>query len=354
MGKILSRYVNAKILLIDDDITNNLLIESILYNHGFRQVKSITNARLAIDTFSEYEPALVLLDLEMPHMNGFEVFRKIQRLSKKDILPVIIVTAKNDHKSKTRALELGVQYFLEKPVDKNELLTRVQNILNINWLYEQTAQKSKLVEEKMKLENSAVESMLLSIKFRDHETGEHVNRVSDLVYILSKGMGLADAESRKFALASKLHDIGKIGTPDNILRKEGKLNSEELEIMKNHTSIGERILGVSSSKILKLSSVIARSHHENWDGSGYPQRLAGQRIPLAGRLTALADVSDALLSDRPYKKAWDFERVIKYIQEESGKKFDPEIVDVFIKNIENIRLIYSGTSISDERFDKNV
>ena len=352
MSKLLSRYVNAKILLIDDDTTNNLLIESILYNHGFKQIKSIADSRWAMDTFLEYDPELILLDLEMPHINGFEVYRKIQKLSKKDILPVIIITAKNDHKSKAQAMALGVQYFLEKPIDKTELLIRVQNILHINWLYNQTAQKNKLAEEKIKLENSAVETLLLSIKFRDQETGDHVNRVSALVYMLSKGIGLTDDRADKLAKASKLHDIGKIGIPDNILCKEGKLSDEEWEIMKNHTLIGERILSASSSNILRLAGTIARTHHENWDGSGYPAGLAGKRISVGGRLTALADVLDALLSDRPYKKAWDFEKATKYIQEESGKKFDPEIVDAFTKNIQRIHLVYSGTNSFDEGFQE--
>jgi putative two-component system response regulator len=352
MGKLLSRYVSSKILLIDDDTTNNLLVESILHNHGFRQIKSIADSRLAADTFLEYDPELILLDLEMPYINGFEVYRKIQKLSKNNILPVIIVTVNNDHKNKTRAMELGVQYFLEKPVDKTELLVRAQNILNINWLYEQTARKNKLAEEKIKLENSVVETLCLSMKFRDQETGDHINRVNALVYILSKGIGLTDNRADKLAKASKLHDIGKIGIPDNVLCREGRLTDEELEIMKNHTLIGERILSVSSSNLLRLAGTIARVHHENWDGSGYPAGLAGKRIPLGGRLTALADVFDALLSDRPYKKAWDFERAIKYVQQESGKKFDPEMVDTLIKNIQKIRLIYSGTNNSDEVFQK--
>ena len=354
MGKLLSQYVNKRILLVDDDTTNNLLIESILYNHGFKQIKSIADPRLAIDTFLEYDPELILLDLEMPHINGFEIYRQIQKLSKKDILPIIIITAKNDQKSKTQAMALGVQYFLEKPVNRIELLTRVQNILSINQLYRQSEQKRKLVEEKLKLETSAVESLLLSIKFRDQETGDHVNRVSALVYILSKGIGLTDDRADYLAKASKLHDIGKIGIPDNILCKEGKLSDEERDIMENHTLIGDRILSVSSSDILKLAGTIARTHHENWDGSGYPTGLAGKRIPIGGRLTALADVFDALLSDRPYKKAWDFEKGTKYIQEESGKKFDPEIVGAFMKNIHKIRLIHNGTNSSDGELIKLV
>lgn len=349
MGKLLPRYAGAKILLIDDDTTNNLLIESVLSNHGFRQMKSISDPRLALDTYVEYEPELILLDLEMPHMNGFEVFRKMQKHSGKEMLPVIIVTAQNDHRSKTRAMELGIQYFLEKPVDKTELLTRVQNILHINWLYRQSAQKNKLAEEKWALENSAVESLLLSIKFRDQETGEHVNRVSALAHMLAKGIGLTDDRADRIARASKLHDIGKIGIPDNILCKEGKLDEAEWEIMKSHTSIGERILSVSSSKILGLAGSIAQTHHENWDGSGYPGGLAGKRIPVAGRLTALADVFDALLSDRPYKKAWDIESAIRYVREQSGKKFDPDIVGALVGNLDRVYAIYGVAAGADEK-----
>lgn len=331
MGKLLARYANARILLIDDDTTNNILVENILQNHGFKQIKSIADSRLAVDTFLDYNPELILLDLEMPHINGFEVYRQIQKLCKRDILPIIMVTAKNDHKSKAQAMTLGVQYFIEKPIDKTELMVRVQNILHIGWLNNQAAQKNKLAEEKVRIENSMIETLLLSIKFRDQETGDHVNRVSALVYMLSKDIGLTEDQADKLAEASKLHDIGKIGIPDNILGKEGELSDEEWKIMKNHTLIGESILSVSGSDILRLASTIARTHHENWDGSGYPAGLAGNNIPIGGRLTAFADVFDVLMSDRPYKEAWDFESTVQYLKEESGKKFDPEIVNAFTK-----------------------
>lgn len=341
MRNLQSQYINSRILLIDDDVTNNLLVENILYNNGYREVKSVTDPRLASDIFLEYEPDLIILDLEMPHLNGFEVFCNLQTLNKKDILPVIMVTVKNDNKSKNHAFDYGIPYFIEKPINKIELLTRMQNILRINWLYNQFTKKIGLLEKSLvEVENNLIESLLLSVKFRDQETGEHINRVSDLVCILSKGMGFTHEASANFAMASKLHDIGKIGILDNILCKNGRLNEEEWELMKNHTLIGENILSVHNSEIMKLAGVIARTHHENWDGTGYPFSLSGNQINIAGRLTAVADVFDALLSDRPYKKAWDIERAVNYIQQESGKKFDPEIVGVFVNDIEKIIALY--------------
>lgn len=214
-------------------------------------------------------------------------------------------------------------------------------MITSNRLHIQSTQKIDLLRKNLHvMENEFIESLLLSVKFRDQETGEHINRVSNLVYILSKGMGFTDEVSANFATASKLHDIGKIGIPDHILCKSGKLSEEEWMLMKNHTLIGESILPAHSSEIMKLSSVIARTHHENWDGSGYPLALSGNQINIAGRVTAVADVFDALLSDRPYKKTWDIEKAINYIQDESGKKFDPEIVSVFVKNMEEITALY--------------
>ncbi len=360
MKELIPQNANAKILLIDDDITNNLLIKNILTNHGYKQIKCITDPRIAANIYPEYEPDLILLDVEMPYMNGFEVFHKLKKLIKKEILPIIMVTVKSDIKNKNRALGLGIQYFLEKPVNKIELLARVHSILHFNWIYSQTAQRNKSIEEKLnskekefnEAENSIIQSLLLSVKFRDQETGVHINRVSDIVYILAKGMGLSDRLSESLAKASKLHDIGKIGIPDDILRKEGKLNAEEWELMKDHTLIGKNILSSSNLKTMRLASVITATHHENWDGTGYPYALSGKRIPLAGRLTAIADVFDALLSDRPYKKAWDIDSAINYIKEESEKKFDPEIVKIFMQNIKNLKQLYETTAYINISFAK--
>ncbi len=347
MRKLMSREKNARILLIDDDPTSNLLVESILRNHGFNRIKSIDDPRLAVDTYLEYEPDLILLDIEMPGMDGFEVFQCLQIAEKRNVPPVIILTVRNDHKSKERAMELGIQYFLEKPFHVNELLIRVQNILHINRLHRQSAQKNQFAAQKAELESGIVESLLASIRFRDQETGAHVNRMSAVVLVLSEGMGLPREQASRLAVASKLHDVGKIGIPDNILLKPARLTREEREVMKKHTLIGDRILSTSGADILRLAGSIARTHHEDWDGNGYPLGLSGKLIPMAGRVTALADVFDALVSDRPYKDAWDFDRAVRYVQEESGRKFDPDVVRVFVENIDEIHYIYETITDSD-------
>lgn len=346
MVNTMPTYNDARILVIDDDSTNNILIESILHNNGYNYTKSIADSRLAMETFLEYDPELILLDLEMPHLNGFDVFKNFRKLSDRNILPIIVITAKSDHESKTKAIDMGIQYFLEKPLDTGELLARVQNILHINWLYSQTEQKDKLVEENTMLEYGTVESLLLSVKFRDNETGEHLKRVSSMVRMLALSMGLSEETSEKFAIASKLHDIGKIGIPDIILSKEGGLTEDEWVIMKNHTVIGGKILAGSTSKLLKLAGNIAKTHHENWDGTGYPLGISGNSIPVSGKLTALADMFDALMSERPYKKAWEFDEAIKQVKKESGKKLDPSLVDLFMGNMEKIRAIYNGENVN--------
>lgn len=349
MNQLTAKYANEKILIIDDDVISNILLENILNNYGFNQIKSINDPRLVSEVFLQYQPDLILLDLEMPHMNGYDVFKKLQRINKKEFLPVIMITMHNDKTNKNRALSLGIQYFIEKPFDKVEILTKIQNILHINFLYKQITTKNKELEAKVTIEINHVtemqveliERLLKAVEFRDQETGDHVKRISKLVYIISKNMGLTEKLSADFAEASKLHDIGKISIPDNILLKKGKLNKEEWEVIKTHTLKGEEILLGSNSEILQLSGVIARTHHENWDGTGYPAGLKGEGIPLAGRITALADVFDALLSVRPYKEAWDMKDAINYTKEKSGVKFDPAVVKAFNKDISILKSIYS-------------
>ena len=338
--------LDSKILIIDDDHVSNLLVETILHNKGFHNILSITNPLIAADKYIEFVPDLILLDLMMPEMNGFEVYNQLSLVSANQMLPVIMITAKNDHLNKDYALNLGISHFLEKPINSSELLAIIHNSLKINHLYKITSNRANVLEQNLnKLEDDLVNTLLLSVKFRDQETGEHINRVSNIVKILALGSAVDEENAIMIAVASKLHDIGKIGIPDEILIKADALNLEEWEFMKKHTTIGESILSVHESELMQLAANIAKSHHENWDGTGYPLQLKGKEIPFPGRLVAIADVFDALLTERPYKKAWSEEQAISYIENQAGYKFDPDLVKVFISNLNEIIALYSSANL---------
>jgi len=348
MSGILEKYEKIKILIIDDDPTSNILLKNILIKYGINNILCITDSHQASEVFSKFEPDLIFLDLEMPVFNGLQVLSKLQKANKKPMLSVIMISIKNDQRSRNCALALGIDYFIQKPFDKNELFAVLQNTLNKKMLLDE-AEKRKIISEAeiqskqnqiVDMEHLSIERLLLTIKARDIETGEHVKRISALVYELSKKLDLDERLSIKFAEASKLHDIGKIGIPDSILLKDNMLDETEWEMMKTHTLIGETILSVSKSEILRTASIIAKTHHENWNGTGYPEGLAYNEIPLEGRITAIADVFEALLSNRSYKKAWGKEKVVKYMKDESGKKFDPKIADILLENIDQFLTIY--------------
>lgn len=282
----------------------------------------------------------------MPKMNGFEVYNQLLSAEHKRFLPVIMITSKNDNELKEQALGLGIHYFLEKPIKSNELIAVTLNILKINNLYRKSHDQTERLEINYHhLESDLVNSLLLSVKFRDLETSEHINRVSNIVKIIATASGVAESVVEQLTIASKLHDIGKVGIPDEILTKVDILTTEEWEFMKKHTTIGESILTVHASELMQLAAVIAKTHHENWDGTGYPQKLKGNEIPIAGRIVAIADVFDALLTERPYKNAWRTDQAVAYMEQQSGHKFDPKLVKIFIDRIDDVISLYEPEMI---------
>ncbi len=338
---------NSRILVVDDNPANVKLLERILHINGFKDVKALSDSREVLHVYSEYHPDLMLLDLKMPYVDGFDILECLKDNTKSDYVPVIIISAQDDTGNRLKALELGAQDFISKPFNHTEVMLKVFNNLKIklhnndittqNIILESEVQEKK--QELNEMQHELVERLLRAAEFRDQETGNHIVRIKKYALIVSEELGLSAETAENIAFASLMHDIGKIGVPDEILNKPGKLNALEWESMMAHTTKGAQILNGSSSKIIQLAEKIVLTHHEKWDGTGYPNKLAGTQIPLAGRIIALVDVFDALISDRPYKKAWSTEDAVNYIRMQSGTHFDPDVVEAFCKSLPKLMQI---------------
>lgn len=329
---------SARILIVDDEGANVLLLQRILQRAGYSELKSTTDPRHVLPIFTEFKPDAVLLDLHMPHLDGYAVMEQIRsRVADTDFLPILVLTADATPAAKQRALSSGARDFLAKPLDATEVLLRLRNLLETRSIHMEMQTQNEGLEEKVRERTEALENAQLEIlgrlaraaEYRDDDTGEHAQRVGNLAAYLAQASGLADDQTDLIRMAAPLHDVGKIGIPDSILLKPGKLEKEEFEVMKTHTTIGAGILSGSRSRLLQLAEEIALYHHEKWDGSGYAG-LSGRDIPLAARMVTVADVFDALTHPRPYREAWPVERAIQEIQAGSGRLFDPAVVGVFL------------------------
>jgi cyclic di-GMP phosphodiesterase len=337
----------ARILIVDDRRDNVALLEEILESDGYSNVLGITDSRDVMDIYQSFEPDIVLLDLNMPHLDGYQVMEQLKLVETGDYVPVLVLTASQDEQTKLKALNSGARDFLSKPFNQAEVLSRIRNLVEVRLLHRKVKSQNDLLEnqnknleQKVKERTEELHSTRLEIihrlglaaEYRDNETGFHIIRMSRMSQILALAYGMSQEEADIILHASPMHDVGKIGIPDRILLKAGKLNPEEWEIMKIHTSLGFKMLDNHPSRLLMKAKEIAITHHENWDGTGYPLGLKGEQIPLSGRICSIADVFDALTSDRPYKIAWSIDDSLNRIKEEKGKKLDPDLVDVFVEN----------------------
>ena len=343
-------FSNAKILIVDDELTSVRLLTKILTDAGFVNIKSTRDPNKVEKLYLKFQPDLLVLDLHMPHMEGFKIMDQLKAAhTEDDYLPILVISQERNRVIQFSALEAGAKDFLVKPYDSIEVLLRIRNFLEIRMLHQKMSEQNLLLEKKIQerteqlyqTQKDVIELVSRAVEYRDSETGTHTMRMSLYTLHLAEAVGLSPIECEIMSTASSLHDVGKIGIPDSILRKPGKLNPEEWTIMKTHTTIGSELLSGSDSKYLKLGQEIALTHHEKWDGSGYPKELKGERIPLGGRICGLCDVFDALTSKRPYKNAWPVDEALDEIKKGSGSHFDPAIVDCFFRVLPKIRKIYN-------------
>jgi response regulator RpfG family c-di-GMP phosphodiesterase len=327
-----------RIVVVDDEQANVVLLTGLLKRWHFTNVVAVTDPTRVVDAFEDLVPDLLMLDINMPVLNGFDVMRLLDRWTcGRTPVPVLVLTADATDQTKHQALSLGARDFLTKPFDPEEVRLRVSNLLEMRLLQLQLKSHGDDLEARVQkrthqLERSRVELMhrlALAAEYRDDDTHEHAQRIGHTTTLLAIGLGLAAGTTERIRLAAPLHDIGKIAIPDAILLKPGKLTGEEFETIKSHTLIGARILGGSQSQLLRSAAEIALSHHERWDGTGYPSGLAGAAIPLAGRMVAVADVFDALVHRRPYKQPWPVDEAAAEVLSQSGRHFDPAVVKAF-------------------------
>lgn len=327
---------DLRILVVDDRPENARLLDRLLRRWGHRDVTTTTDSAEVAALVDGSDFDLLLLDLHMPQPDGFAVMGQIhEHIAATVSLPVLVLTGDADDEVKRRALSGGARDFVTKPFDQQEVRLRVRNLLEIRRLQLQQRQTELELEARVAARTAELEEARLEVlerlatagEFRDDETGEHARRVGCTAQQLADAIDVGPDAAYRICIAAPLHDIGKIGIPDTILNKPGQHDAAETAIMRTHADIGARLLGNSQKPVLRLAATIAGSHHENWDGSGYPLGLAGAAIPVAGRITMVADVFDALGSRRCYKEPWTHERIRGFLQEQRGRKFDPALVD---------------------------
>ena len=343
-SKFIDDLKQANILVVDHQKLNIAMVEKILQRDGYDGIKSTQDPFSVLSFCEEEDIDLIILDIKMPNLDGFGIISSLQEeLGEGRIPPVLVVTDVTEQEFRREALIFGARDYIVRPFDIREFLARVHNMLEV-WQAQQMVRFQKeLLEEKVlertrelrEAHDQLQESQLdvvwrlgRAAEYRDNETGLHIIRMSQIAAVLGRAYGMAEEVADLLQVASPMHDIGKLGIPDRVMLKPGKLDEEEWKVMQTHAQIGADILAGGSSELMKMAHKIALTHHEKWDGSGYPNGLKGEDIPLEGRICAVADVFDALTSERPYKKAWSIDETMNFIQSESGKHFEPRLVEL--------------------------
>ncbi len=349
----------AKIMIVDDEPTNIRVVRKYLELAGYRNLVATSRATEALDLIQQERPDVVLLDIMMPQVSGFEILEELRASESGGLIPVLVLTAATDRETRNRALDLGATDCLTKPVEQHDLIPRVRNALIVKAHHDHLRNNAELLAREVRERTAELTYTRLEVihclaraaEYRDKDTGKHINRVGHYVGIIARQLGLGADIVELMEHASLLHDVGKIGISDSILLKPGKLTPEEFALMqthcvlgkkvferlsddewnqfKRHVDIGARIMSGTQSPLLTMAARIAITHHEKWDGTGYPLALAGEGIPIEGRITAVADVFDALSSRRPYKAAFPLDKCFEIMEKERGKHFDPAVLDVF-------------------------
>lgn len=341
---------SARILIIDDNPHNVDLLQELFVSMGYSSVLCTTEPRDAESLYIAYQPDIVLLDINMPHLDGYQVMEQFRKIEHDSYVPVLVLTALQDEATRIRALKQGAQDFLTKPFDKLEILTRIRNMISVRILHTQVRNQNAILEQKVQERTIRLQETRLEIihrlgraaEYRDYETGQHIVRMSQMAARLGRLAGMTEYEEELLLNTSPMHDIGKIGIPDSILLKPGRLNAEEWNLMKKHTIIGGDLLDGHDSDLMVSARDIARTHHEKWDGSGYPRGLAGENIPLAGRICSIVDAFDALTSRRPYKDAYPVTKASEIIRAGQGSHFDPSLTELFFNHMDQFVEIKTG------------
>lgn len=335
-------------------------MERLLTNEGY-EVLQAADGEAALLTAGSEEVDTVVLDMTMPGMSGLEVCRRLRADPRHQHTPVVFVTGMNDRQFRREALGAGATDFLGKPFDEIELLARLRNSIRVKLYFDglarertdlrgavdrhlvelevATARLQRLQTDLAVARHETIERLARAAEYRDDETAAHLHRMSAYCYLLGQKLGLDEYACEMLRIASPMHDVGKIGIPDHILLKPGRLSADEYTIMKEHAEIGFRILSGSDSELVRFAASIAHTHHEQWSGGGYPRGLSGEDIPLEGRIAAVADVFDALTSARPYKKAWPVEEAVAHLQAGSGGHFDPNMISLFVSSLDDVLAI---------------
>ncbi len=352
-----------RILVVDDEEMIRRLSSTLLTRLGYEVTEAVDGVD-GLEKVIANPPDLILLDIQMPRMDGLEVARRLKESPDTKHIPIVIVSSFSDLEPRVKALEIGVDDFLSKPVDRTELRARVQSLLKVKAYNDHMLHYQKVLEEEVikrteqlrlaydelktttdRLQRASLDTIFRlsqAAEYKDEDTGSHIKRMGYYSATIARQLNMNDAEVEAILYAAPMHDIGKIGIPDRILLKPGKLDKDEWETMKQHTVIGKDLLKGSESELLRMGETIALSHHEKWDGTGYPVGMRAADIPLVGRITAIADVFDALTSRRPYKDPFPVEKALAIIQENRGTHFDPTVVDAFFTVKDKIMEIRVG------------
>ena len=338
MDEVKDRLPGARNLIIDDEPEDVTLLEGILRAAGYQDIASTSDPKRGIELYSEYMPDLVLLDVEMEPIDGLEVMKAWLDPDATLVPPILAFTGNATPEITQRVVAEGADDFIRKPQDPTEIVVRVQSLLTHYFFQQHLENQNLLLEERVRertdeVERARMETMnrlALAAEYRDDDTGEHTKRVGRSAALLAEAIGLSKVEVDNIGKAAPLHDVGKIGIPDAVLLKPAKLTDEEFATMKTHAAIGAQILTGSDSDVLDLAAEIALTHHERWDGNGYPGGASEGQIALEGRIVSLCDVFDALTHARPYKKAWEVKDACAELKDKAGMQFDPRLTEKFV------------------------